>query len=136
MTSDDVAHTNWAREHNGTGECAAFYMDFEKKAPYPCSCGYAAAMAAAREVMSADGWEQRYKPLDSPYGSLVWEYKDTLQFPPNRVWTLIDGELTDNTYVINGYHIVNRWGYAVTEVPWEPEDAYIQAIWTEAADYE
>ena len=47
MTSDDVAHTNWAREHNGTGECAAFYMDFEKKAPYPCSCGYAAREAGS-----------------------------------------------------------------------------------------
>jgi hypothetical protein len=37
---DDKAHTLWARENRGSGECAYFYIDFDTGKPYPCSCGY------------------------------------------------------------------------------------------------
>lgn len=40
----------------------------------------------------------------------------------NRVWTWIDGD--KGSYVINGYHYVNRIGYFVTEVPYNAEDVY------------
>ena len=31
------------------------------------------------------------------------------------VWTWVDGD--DGTYILNGYHHVNRIGYFITEVP-------------------
>lgn len=43
---DDKAHTEWARANNGTGECRAFYIDFDTKKPYPCNCGYVASLAS------------------------------------------------------------------------------------------
>jgi hypothetical protein len=33
------------------------------------------------------------------------------------VWTYVDGD--DGTYVTNGYHLVNRIGYFITEVPYD-----------------
>ena len=37
----------------------------------------------------------------------------------NRVWTYIDGD--DGTYIISGYHLVNRIGYILTENPFTEE---------------
>lgn len=40
--------------------------------------------------------------------------------PDNRVWTLMDDD-DGNPVVTTGYHVVNRIGYYVTEVPWTEE---------------
>jgi hypothetical protein len=40
------------------------------------------------------------------------------------VWTIIDGE-NEETWIIPGYHYVNRYGYLVTEKPWETEDIQV-----------
>jgi hypothetical protein len=40
----------------------------------------------------------------------------------NRVWTWVDGD--DGTYIMNGYHLVNRIGYFVTEVPYNADKTY------------
>lgn len=62
-------------------------------------------------------WD-KYKPIETPTGD-YWEYKDTLAYPMNRVWTLIEGEKNwRNLYACPGYHIVNVLGYCVTEEPW------------------
>lgn len=50
------------------------------------------------------------KTADSPYGA-------------NTVWTWVDGD--KGTYIINGYHLVNRIGYFITKVPFGSEDIEI-----------
>lgn len=40
----------------------------------------------------------------------------------NTVWTWIDGDV--GSYVVNGYHLVNRIGYFVTEVAYHVDDVY------------
>ncbi|MBK3780367.1 hypothetical protein G3A43_08855 [Paraburkholderia aspalathi] len=36
-----------------------------------------------------------------------------------KVWTLIEGE-NGKLYISQGYHLVNRLGYFITEVPFDP----------------
>lgn len=82
------------------------------------------------EIISETEFWETYKPTPNPRdGSHVWEWEDTLEFPIERVWTLIDGDETDNQYAVTGYHIVNKFGYAVTEVPWTAE--VFQGVWAE-----
>jgi hypothetical protein len=76
-------------------------------------------------------FEEQYVPLDSPDGGNTWEYEDTLQHPPERVWTLLDGE-DGGIWASPGYHIVNKIGYVVTEKPWT--DPGLDAVWVDAAD--
>jgi hypothetical protein len=42
----------------------------------------------------------------------------------NIVWTVIEGE-DDNWYISTGYHIVNRLGYIITEIPYESEFEFL-----------
>jgi hypothetical protein len=37
---------------------------------------------------------------------------------PNKIWTLVDGE-DGETIIINGWAMVNRIGYFITEVPYD-----------------
>lgn len=43
----------------------------------------------------------------------------TADLEPNRVWTVVDGD--DGTYIVNGYHLVNRIHYLITQIPFEGE---------------
>jgi len=62
-------------------------------------------------------WD-KYKPTVKPNGDYL-EYLDTLIYPRNRVWSLIESEANyRNLYASPGYHIVNVLGYCVTEEPW------------------
>jgi hypothetical protein len=86
-------------------------------------------------TIALDEWEERYKPLTAPSGSEVWEYEEVVAREgangPNafqHVWTLVDSD-TDIQFALPGWHIVNRFGYAVTKEPWV--DADIDAIWTD-----
>jgi len=40
----------------------------------------------------------------------------------NKVWTWVDGDV--GTYIMNGYHLVNRIGYFVTEIPYDASNTY------------
>ncbi len=42
---------------------------------------------------------------------------------PAHVWTRIDGD-NGRLYIINGWHIVNRIDYIVTEIPWLEDHDY------------
>lgn len=75
-------------------------------------------------------WEKAFKPIqnhisdDRGWDGLLFEtFGDDIQFvlaqPHNKVWTWVDSD--DGTYLINGYHLVNRIGYLVTENPWSAE---------------
>lgn len=81
-----------------------------------------------------DAWEAKYKPIKNQYaqkqeGEFVEDkfetYGNDLDFvrsvndvDPKKVWTLVDGD-DGNLYIVDGYHLVNRVNYFVTEVPFE-----------------
>ena len=60
-----------------------------------------------------------FKPIAPPVeemGTDMWEFE---QLPEgidcHYVWTIVDDGDEGNEYVCEGYHIVNRMGYLVTE---------------------
>lgn len=81
-----------------------------------------------------DDWTSTYKPITnvlSPSNTNVHledkfeTYGEELEYvlnvansEPNRVWTLVDGD-DGNLYIINGYHLVNRVNYFITERAFE-----------------
>jgi hypothetical protein len=70
-----------------------------------------------------DAWEAKYKPIQNFNGDRVWNgtmfetYGEDLEFvartPDEFVWTWVDGD--EGTWIVNGFHWVNRIGYFVTE---------------------
>lgn len=38
---------------------------------------------------------------------------------PDRVWTMVEGD-NGNLYISQGYHRVNRMGYIITALPYDP----------------
>ena len=71
-----------------------------------------------------DTWEAKYKPIKNHFdGSDKFEtYGEELAFvlgaDPKCIWTLVDGD-DGNLYIVDGYHLVNRVNYFITEVPYE-----------------
>lgn len=60
-----------------------------------------------------------------PYGGCMYEtFGEEVEYvreqPNNRVWTIIDAGGID-LLLIAGRHIVNRFGYIVTDEEWEDE---------------
>jgi len=74
-------------------------------------------------------WFETYKPkknhLNRNHDTEMFETYDielgyvlaTADLEPNRVWTLIEGDV--GLWIVNGYHLVNRLGYYITEKPFE-----------------
>lgn len=82
--------------------------------------------------ISEDEWFEKYKPIKNSIdtnasfdGHMFETYGDELEFvksqDPNRIWTYGDGD-NGSTFIWSGYHIVNRIGYFITEVPFENDD--------------
>ena len=81
--------------------------------------------------MNYEEWEATYLPKQNhlvpaeernnfeTYGIELGYVLATADLEPNRVWTLVDGD--DGTYIVNGYHLVNRIHYFITEIPFEGE---------------
>jgi hypothetical protein len=71
-----------------------------------------------------DAWEAKYKPVTNQFdGTDKFEtYGEELDFvraqDPRCIWTLVDGD-DGNLYIVDGYHLVNRLNYFITEVPFE-----------------
>lgn len=75
--------------------------------------------------MNYDEWEREYQPkpnhlckgddtyMFETYGIELGYVLGVADIEPDRVWTLVDGDC--GTYIINGYHLVNRIGYFITE---------------------
>lgn len=85
--------------------------------------------------MDFDEWCATYKPIpnniveDSSFDGTMFEtYGDEVAFVkktnPAYIWMYGDGD-DGGTYLWNGWHIVNRIGYFITEVPC-PADTTIQ----------
>ena len=85
--------------------------------------------------MTFEEWEAAYKPIfnhidknasfqDEDGNGLMFEtYGDEVEFvksqSPENIWTYGDGD-DGGGYIWNGWHIVNRIGYFITEVPCPP----------------
>lgn len=65
-------------------------------------------------------WLEKYRPVLNEDGSPVlyetygedWKYVTSVN--PLCVWTLCTA---DDDYLISGFHVVNRMGFYITEVP-------------------
>lgn len=67
-------------------------------------------------VISEDEWWRKYDPLVADE-MVIWDaVGDAIN--PYKVWTMVD---TDNggQALLNGFHIVNKIGYAITAVLWK-----------------
>lgn len=79
--------------------------------------------------MDFDEWYEKYKPIKNHLArDEDRDYFETYDLElgyvlgiadtnPSRVWTYVDGD--GGTYVVDGYHLVNRIYYFITEVPYE-----------------
>ncbi len=77
--------------------------------------------------MTPDEFDDRFRPFKNPhdraagwdgclFGTAGVEHNFVRNQPENTVWTL-----TSQGSLIGGYHLIDRVGYIVTEVPWEEE---------------
>ncbi len=82
--------------------------------------------------ISEDEWFEKYKPIQNHIvgnasfdGCMFETYGDEEVFvkaqDPHYIWTYGDGD-NGGTFIWSGYHIVNRIGYFITEVPFENDD--------------
>lgn len=86
--------------------------------------------------MTYDEFLEKYKPvnnhlkLHAPFDNKMFEtYNSELAFVKsnlknNTVWTIVDGD-NNELLVISGFHYVNRFGYFITEEPYEEENIEI-----------
>lgn len=88
-------------------------------------------------TMTYEEWVDRFKPIQNELsdnasfeGMMFETYGDELEHVLQvarktnglLVWTYIDGE--GGTYIVDGYRLVNRIGYFVTQVPYEEDSVY------------
>ena len=87
--------------------------------------------------MTYEEWVDKFKPIQNElsdnasfegmmfetYGAEL-DYVLTITRRTNGllVWTYIDGE--GGTYIVEGYRLVNRIGYYITQGPYEEDGAY------------
>lgn len=89
------------------------------------------------ETITFEDFEKIYKPIknhiiqDTPYNGYMFEtYGDELdyvrsyKFVDKQIWTLISCS-DEESWIIPGYHFVDRNGYFITEIPWESENIQI-----------
>lgn len=84
------------------------------------------------EIQGWDKWAEKYKPIKNhlstdPDTQMFETYDAEWEFikaqDPRYVWTWITGDMSD--LIVAGRAFVNRFGYYVTEVPWDDEDEYV-----------
>lgn len=86
-------------------------------------------------IISIEEWQEKYIPcynkltLDGPYENQMFEtYGEALDFVKESdnelIWTLIDGE-NNNSWIIPGFHIVDRIGYFICQIAWTNEDIIV-----------
>jgi hypothetical protein len=75
-------------------------------------------------------WEEQFKPINRPKEGCLYEtYGEDLDFikaqPLNKIWTLMDDEATGIMFITNGFRLVNRLAYFITEEPWSDDTIYL-----------
>lgn len=84
------------------------------------------------KIITYDQWVKEYGLIqnhlteETSYNNTLFEtYGDDLAFVNhtdiNKVWTLIS-EDNEESWIIPGYHFLNRMGYFITEIPYENLD--------------
>lgn len=77
-------------------------------------------------------WEEEYKPITNPlrpdeettlFETYDSDYDFVAKADHDKVWTWVDGD--DGTYIIAGWHFVNRIAYYITEKPWSDANMVI-----------
>ena len=79
-------------------------------------------------------WEDKYQPMKNhfsqkqegefvedkfeTYGEELDYVRSVYDTDSRRVWTLVDGD-DGNLYIVDGFHLVNRINYFITELPFE-----------------
>lgn len=75
-------------------------------------------------------WEETFQPIKNkiskyPDDSLIHfeTYGEEVEFvkkqDPNHIWTEVDGD--SGTYIVSGFHFINRISYYITTNPWTDE---------------
>ena len=78
-------------------------------------------------------WENKYKPINTDCYFELWHTEKAFkEADPDCIWTAHDGDY-GGMYLQSGVHYVNRFGFAITEVPCE-KDLDIQVY--DTASYE
>lgn len=71
-----------------------------------------------KNVIDPEAWKHGWDGnLYETYGAdeeYIKNYPD-----PTKIWTLVDCD--GKFYILAGYHYVNRFGYFITEKPWDNE---------------
>jgi hypothetical protein len=79
--------------------------------------------------MTESEWEVFYRPIKnhielnaSRCGDMFETFGQELEYVKqqsyNKIWTWIEGSDEDETYIVNGFHHVNRLGYFICEKSW------------------
>ena len=77
--------------------------------------------------MTYEEWNEEFVPMVNPFdtnasfdGLMFETFDKELGFvlgvnscSPYKVWTYVDGD--NGTYIVDGYHLVNRIGYFITQ---------------------
>lgn len=66
-----------------------------------------------------DEWEARFGgTVQDREGNTIWPTFATVEaLDPATVWSVIEGDETENMYLLPGVHAVNRIGFVVAEQP-------------------
>jgi hypothetical protein len=75
-------------------------------------------------------WKKKYKPIENGTtfdnaGSDRDKMTEYLKNHPNTLWTEIDGDDGTETFILPGYHFVNRLWHYLTEIPYENTDVFV-----------
>lgn len=77
--------------------------------------------------MTMEEFDIQYIPLNNHFAKddaiFHFEtYGEELEFVKkhdnNKIWTIVDSDVNNNMYLVNGFRILNRVGYIVTENAW------------------
>lgn len=83
------------------------------------------------QTLTYSDWIDKFIPVVDEHGeprhfeTYGTDLREVLDTDHNRVWTLMDGD-GGELFIGNGYHLVNRQAYYITEKPFgEDEDIQI-----------
>ena len=80
--------------------------------------------------MDYNEWREKYKPIGDDGLYLRETYGADLDLiktvKENHIWTLLDCD-DGETYIVSGFHYVNRINYIITEVPFK-EGEFIEVL--------
>lgn len=82
------------------------------------------------ENLTEDQFDTLFTIVPDDQGEEIRPDLNGLDASSRHVWTLVDGD-NGGSYLITGYHWVNRIGYVITEQPWDHD---YEVVWGEPYD--